>query len=132
MPIGAQNWGMKMTDKRPLDDTELDGLFTAAQDAAPVPSDDLMARILADAEAEIAVAPAPVPMPRRGILRMALGVIGGWPAAAGLAAAAVTGVMIGLASPDALESLSGGALSADGGYALDDLVPSYGDLLGEG
>ena len=48
-----------MTDKRPLDEAQLDALFFAAAQDRPTPSDDLMARIMADAEAEIAAASIP-------------------------------------------------------------------------
>ena len=58
---------MKMTDKArnaPLDETGLDALFGAARSAAPVPSDALLARIVADADAvadaaDMARAPRP-------------------------------------------------------------------------
>lgn len=118
---------------RPLEEAELDALFGAARAAGPAPSDDLMARIMADAEAELPAATAtPRAVPeRRGWLSGLLSGIGGWPAAAGLAAAAVTGLAIGVASPSALESLSGGYFSA-GGYALESLMPSYAGLMGEG
>ncbi len=121
---------MRMTDKRPLSDAELDGLFAASRRAAPAPSDDLMARVLGDA-AE-AAAPAAVPAPRRAGRRGLLAQIGGWPAAAGLAAAAVAGLAIGLWQPEALDDLTGGYLASAAGYEIEDLLPSYGDLLGEG
>ena len=123
---------MKMAEKRPLNEAELEKLFAEAADDAPQPSDALMARILADAQAELPKAPAPTAAPRRGWLAAALGQIGGWPAAAGLATAAVAGLAIGLATPEALEDITGGYLTAESGYGLDDLMPSYGDLLGEG
>ena len=124
-----------MTDKRPLDDSELDGLFAAARGANPLPSDALMQRIMADATAEIAAAQPERPA-RRGILATALAMIGGWPAAAGLATAAVTGLMIGLLTPntlaDTLDSLGSGFLTtANATYELEDLMPSYGTLLEE-
>lgn len=123
-----------MADKRPLDDVELDGLFSAARGAAPVPSHDLMARIVADADAE-AEAEARIvaaAVPHRGMFAQLLRQIGGWPAAAGLLTATVAGLAIGLATPDTLDALSGGYLAASSGYELEDLMPSYGDILGEG
>ncbi|MDF0602888.1 hypothetical protein P1J78_19270 [Psychromarinibacter sp. C21-152] len=120
-------------EKRPLDEAELDRLFEAARSAAPAPSDALLARVMAEAEAEMPVAhvaPAP-PARRRGWLAGLIAGVGGWPAAAGLVGAAVTGVAIGVASPQALERLSGGYLSP-GGYALENLMPSYAGMLGEG
>ena len=122
---------MKMADKRPLNDLELDGLFSAARDAAPVPSEDLMARILADAEARIAAVETP-DAPRRGVFAGVLGLIGGWPAAAGLVTATMAGLAIGLVTPETLDDLTGGYLASATAYELEDLMPSYGDILGEG
>lgn len=120
-----------MTDKRHLDDTELDGLFTAARHRTPAPSPDLIARIIAQAEA---VAAPAVPTPTRpGVIARLLDAIGGWPAAAGLATATVAGLAIGLGSPDTLDTLSGGYLATAGNsYQLEDLLPSFGDLMEEG
>ncbi len=129
---------MRMADKaRPeaLDEAELEGLFTAARGTAPAPSDALMARILADADAALpgpGHASATVPLRAGGgWLSRVLDGIGGWPAAAGLAAATVAGLAIGIATPETLSLLSGGVLSAttDG---MEDLLPSYAALLTEG
>lgn len=127
-----------MTDKSamtPLDGSEMDTLFAAARGAGPFPSSDLLGRIAADADAVLAAAgtapdsgPETAPLP--GWRRRLLTAIGGWPSAAGLAAAAVTGLTIGIAAPGALESLSGGYLTSDG-YALENLVVSYAGLLEE-
>jgi len=122
---------MKMAEKRPLDDTELDALFSAARVSAAEPDGALMARIFADAEAEMPVA-LPVGAARPGLLARAVAAVGGWPAAAGLAAAAVTGLVIGLGSAGTLSDLSEGYLVADADYQLEDLLPSYGGLLGDG
>ena len=122
-----------MTDKKPLDDFELDALFADAARDAPVPSDDLMARIMIDAQVEIAVAPVARPAEiRQGWLASIIASIGGWPAAAGLATAAVTGLMIGLVPPTSLLELADDYLVASSMYEFDDFMPSYGDLLGEG
>ena len=122
-----------MTDKKPLDDFELDALFADAARDAPVPSDDLMARIMIDAQAEIAVVPVARPAEiRQGWLASIIASIGGWPAAAGLATAAVTGLMIGLVPPTSLLELADDYLVASSMYEFDDFMPSYGDLLGEG
>lgn len=90
-----------------------------------------MARIMADAAAQAAPVAAPAAVPRRGAFAALLATIGGWPAAAGLATAAVAGLMIGYAAPDTLGDLSGGYLEISD-YRIEDLMPSYGDLLGEG
>ena len=119
-----------MTDKKPLDAFELDALFDAARADGPEPSGDLMARIMADAQAQIVVPDTLAPS--RGFLAGMLVLVGGWPAAAGLATATVVGLSVGLSTPDTLDTLTGGYLAAATGYDLDVMMPSYGDLLGEG
>ncbi|MCP3969545.1 MAG: hypothetical protein GY717_04365 [Rhodobacteraceae bacterium] len=129
-----------MAEKRPLDDTELDGLFAAARSTGPEPSGDLLARIMGDADAKTAAvtrvsrpeAGRDVVRARPGLLATLLGLIGGWPAAAGLMTATVAGLAIGLATPDTLDDLTGGVLTSVTGYELEDFMPSYGDLLEEG
>ena len=123
-----------MTDKKPLNDRELDALFATAADNAPAPSDDLMARIMADAQAELPqVALVRSPAPRKASWFGAkIAAIGGWPTAAGLASAAVAGLMIGLVTPDSLQGLAEDYLVAASVFEFDDFMPSYGDLLGEG
>ena len=127
---------MKMAEKRPLDDQEMDLFFEAAREAAPRPSDDLMARILADAaqvQTEAQALKEAVPAGGGGgFLDRVFGAVGGWIPATGLAAVAVTGLMIGFVSPDGLDDLTGGYLSAALGYEVDDLLPSFGTVLGEG
>ncbi|MEL7115322.1 MAG: hypothetical protein AAGP08_06975 [Pseudomonadota bacterium] len=122
-----------MVEKRPLDDLELDAMFAAARDEAPLPSADLVGRILADAEAVAtpltAAQPAAArPKPRGGFLAA----IGGWPSFVGLATTALVGVAVGLATPETLDTWSGGYLSAALGYGVGDLMPSLGGLIEEG
>lgn len=119
---------MKMTEKRPFDEAALDELFASAHGNSPLPSADLVGRILADAEAvqavEVAVTPAP-----SGLWTRLLQGIGGWPSAVGLASAAMAGVVIGFTSLETLDSVSGGYLSVVTGYGVTDLMPSFGDLI---
>ncbi len=87
---------MQMTDKH-KHGGELEAAFDAARSSRPEPSSDLMARVLADAQsvqAQKRAAPA-APAPR-GYLRQLLEALGGWPAVAGLSAAGVAGVWLGL------------------------------------
>lgn len=125
-----------MADKTPMSETEFDALFDAARAQDRVPSGDLVARILADADSVAAVAEAKAvvtkPGTRPGWLAGLVAAIGGWPAVAGLATAAVTGVAIGVASPDTIDSWTGGTVTAALGYEVNDLIPSVGDLLEEG
>ena len=103
---------MNMADKS-MTDHDLDALLAAAaKDAAQVPSGDLMARVLADAEA---MQPQPAglaagPAPRRGMLAGIVSALGGWPSLGGLAAATVAGLWIGFSAtptlaPDGLAGL---------------------------
>ena len=96
-------------------DAALDALFAEAR-ARPerVPA-DLVARVLADAEA---IRPG---ARRQGWVAGFMGAIGGWPSAAGLAAASAAGLYIGYAAPEAVP-LFGPALA---GYELIDLAPDY-------
>lgn len=91
---------MTGSDKMP-EDAGLDALFDAARDARPSPSDDLMARIIADAESN-----QPVLEPHRArppsFFGQVLDALGGWPALGGLVTAAATGVYIGFVQPDLL------------------------------
>lgn len=96
-------------------DKELDPFFAAARGAArPVPSDDLMARVLADAYAAqpVAVPAASAPPARRGLWDMLTDVFGGVGGLAGLGTAAVAGVWLGYADPVGLDWLTGTLLPA--------------------
>lgn len=76
---------------------ELDTFFAAAA-TEPGPSDDLVARVLADAVAvqtAAALPAAPAPYHRPGWLEA----IGGWITVSGLAAACAAGIAIGIALP---------------------------------
>jgi hypothetical protein len=92
---------MSMTDKTP-DDSGIEIFFEAAR-AAPEPaSPALMARILADAEA-VQAASRKTPAPRRaGLVEYLYRLLGGWPAMAGLATAAVAGLWLGASLPTGL------------------------------
>ncbi|MCV2881393.1 dihydroorotate dehydrogenase [Actibacterium sp. XHP0104] len=124
---------MTMADERMTDTDELELLFAAARDAAPVPSDGLLARVLADAEAEQA-RPAPALIrPEGGLLARAMRQIGGWPALAGLATATLAGVWIGYAQPAGLDGLTDTVWQGDAaGYDLVEMIPSLDGYLTEG
>lgn len=126
---------MSKTDKTMLDDAALEAFFVAGRACAPEPGPELMARILADADAEVDArtrlrAPA-AQRARQSRWAAIMSAIGGWPAVASMATAAVTGVWLGFASPDQLNALAGGLLStgnttSDTAYELEDLLPGYG------
>lgn len=129
---------MAKTDKTMLDDAALEAFFEAGRAFAPDPGTDLMARIMADADAEID-ARAPTRMPAgapgarpagKGLWAALVNGIGGWPAVASLATAAVAGVWLGFASPAQLNSLAGGLLptqetTSGTAFELEDLLPGY-------
>lgn len=119
---------MARIDENGRDDAMLDGFFEAGRADAPVPSSDLLARIMADAEGEAVAREQvrPVSRSRRGLLAALAAVIGGWPALAGMATAAAAGVWIGAAQPEALTVLTGGVLSTSASdFELEEIYPGY-------
>lgn len=117
------------------DDQDLDVFFQAARKAAPTPSDDLMARVLADSTAQ---QPDVVGLPVAGtadavgpgLLGRLFEGLGGWPALAGLTACLVLGVGIGINPPGSLEDLTSYYFSEQGDAVMG-LFWSYGDLVTE-
>lgn len=111
-----------MTDIRDMDEAGLDALFASARGAAAKPSDDFLARLVATAE-EMQPAPVARPAaPRRGGW---MGLLGGWPALSGMAAATVAGFWIGVAPPAGLTTLAAewtGQTVDVGLYGEDDLL----------
>jgi hypothetical protein len=93
---------MKMTD--PNEDM-LDDLFAQARQVKAPVSDDLMARVLADAVPER----RPVATPPTALASV-LDTIGGWFTLGGLATATLAGLWIGVAPPAAVEDLTAGLL----------------------
>ena len=91
-------------------DNEMDDLFARARDLDTAPSDDLMARVLADAAAVQAgfVAVSTQPMPTLGLWGQLREALGGWPSLGGLAAATVAGVWIGVAPPASVADVTAG------------------------
>ena len=104
-----------MTEPDPLDE-----FFEAARNAPAHPSDDLMARVAADAARE-APRPAQPARVRPGIFET----LGGWPALGGLVTATVAGVWIGVANPLGVDPLD---YVGAGGFAVADLSTGYADL----
>ena len=92
-----------MTDRKTK---ALDTLFAQARQAETAVTDDLMARVLADAAREQA-RPAPGAARRRrpGPLDWVRALVGGWPALGGVLAAGLAGLWVGMAPPAGVESL---------------------------
>ncbi|MDO9525381.1 MAG: dihydroorotate dehydrogenase [Gemmobacter sp.] len=78
---------------------DLDDLFGAVAQRAPLPSDVLMARVMADAVAHQPGLVAVKRVPRAGLWDVILAALGGRGALAGLATATLAGVWIGFAQP---------------------------------
>ncbi|MEM9708421.1 MAG: dihydroorotate dehydrogenase [Pseudomonadota bacterium] len=97
------------------DEAGLDAFFAAARDRSPRPSEDLMARVLADAS-DAQPEPQPVAAARPSKTswhpRWITG-IGGWPGVAGLATVTMAGLWIGVALPETVGDLAFG-LTGDG------------------
>lgn len=102
-----------------MQDDGLDDLFRQARASDAPPSDRLVARVLADADQVQRGLAAPAASERRpaagagsGWLARLVGSLGGSGAFAGLAAAGVAGVALGLAQPASLAPWSAGLWSA--------------------
>ena len=115
---------------------ELDDLFAiaAAQNAALVPPDGLMALVLAGAAREqqrIPAKPPAAPAPAQfGVWSALSSLFGGAGVLAGLGTAAVAGLYLGFAQPGALLQLTD-ALSGTSGLESVDLMPDVDALLSE-
>ncbi|MEJ6708798.1 MAG: dihydroorotate dehydrogenase [Amylibacter sp.] len=91
-------------------DRTLEVLFAAAKADDPVPSGDLMVRIMADAIGAQKPTVAPISTPeRRGFGQTLSDVFGGWAGATTLVACVGLGVVVGFASPDVVLSYLPGA-----------------------
>lgn len=111
-----------MTTTQPDGDRALDALFATARQEPPVPSADLLARVLADAEAvqaarqstrqaaQVPRSPRPAPMAARlgGAWRGLLDAVGGWGGVGGLVAAGAAGLWIGFSGTGMLGAASAG------------------------
>ncbi len=114
-----------MSDENAKDEKFLEPFFAAAREAPPEVSDDLMARVLADAAASVPRdAPLPERAPRRGAFAQILDGIGGWPSIAGLVTATAAGLWFGFADPYGLVA----GTTATTGFDVTEVLPGYGDL----
>ena len=104
----------------PENDDFLEAFFDDAKKSAPDVPDGLMARIMADAQAEtdrrVQIASAAAP---KSVWAQILGAVGGWPALAGLSAATLTGVWIGLNPPAAVGNTLAQVMGQDGAAVSD-------------
>ena len=117
-----------MVMTRPNDDF-LEDLFARAQKTDATPQDDLVARVLADADAvQTGLRSQPSRPASPGLWVRMLDVLGGWPAVSGLAAATVAGVWIGVAPPAPVADVTAAFLGATVAVPLvpDDLGLTWG------
>ena len=116
---------------------DLEDMFAQARTAAPLPTSDLMARVLADA---LAAQPVDRPIlptvarkpPRQGFWSMVLAGLGGRAGIAGLGTATLAGLWIGFAAPAPLADLSaalGQSSALDLPMERVDLMASYDSFL---
>ncbi len=107
-------------------DMLLDEERHARRSGGPEVSADLLARVLEDAEtvqAGFATTALPSRRQRRGLLSQLGAALGGWPAFAGLAAASVCGLWLGISPPQGLSDTAAFYLSED--TALFDPVSGF-------
>ena len=115
---------MTMTDPN---DKMLDDLFAQARAVAPPVPDDLMARVLADADAAQRV--DPVAPPARGLWPRFFDLVGGWPAMGALTTATVAGIWVGMAPPAIVDEY---AATLIGDVVSVDLFSGAESFLAEG
>ena len=132
----------------PVADEALDLFFDAARKDVTAPSDALLARIMEDAEderfARVSAQAAQEAAQQADSRSRANGgrftalwrVIGGWPAATGLVAATMAGVMIGYSPPSAVSDFSTDLLSEalpdTPSYFVTELLAGYDSFLIDG
>ena len=103
----------------------LDALFALTQTTPVPPTDQLLGRIMADAEqvdrerSKQAATPQ-VPVRSRGLLAGLIAALGGWPAMGGLAMATATGLYLGAAPPDSLTGIGQAVWGETVTVSLDD------------
>ena len=96
-----------MTDHDDPVDVEMDMFCTAAKRLAPRPSEDCQERILVDAaRARQRIVPKQARVSIFEMLRVFIADLGGSPAIAGLATAALVGAYIGFSAPEWSEPMS--------------------------
>ncbi len=126
---------MTENDKLATGDDGLEAYFEAARADTPVPSTELLGRIMADAATQSAARDdslRQVTVLRQGIFSSLIEAIGGWPTLAGMATAGVVGVWIGFSQPAGLDTVAEQLIGADNTSYLVDLVPAFGSEFEEG
>jgi hypothetical protein len=125
-----------MTTGDDNDDKMLDDLFQVTRSEMPAPSDDLMARIMGDADQvadgwEQAKA-KPAQASGGGWLRSLLDAVGGWPAASGIVTAGMVGLIVGISPPQTLSDFAAGYIYGTSDSYLVDPYDGFGFAADEG
>lgn len=116
-----------------MQDSDLDDLFTAAQQQPMSVSDGLWARVLVDADAlQPAAAVVPGSKCRVGFLTGLVAAIGGIGGLAGLSTAAMAGVWIGFVQPPALSTVTDAFWANEVASETVNILPGFDDFLSEG
>ena len=101
------------------DDQFLDAILKDAQSQAPLPTEELVSRILLDAEQNQPVL-EPQTQIKGSYWSQLLLVIGGWPALSSVTAAGVAGLWIGLTPPDLVDTWVANALGSTTSVSFGD------------
>ena len=125
---------MTMTDKLENDEMDLDAALAQMRKNAPVPSDALLARVMADADAVTMERSNQVENPpnTRSFWSEFGAAIGGWTAVAGLGTATIAGIWIGFVQPDAFSPLSDMFIAETTTSSLDDFMPGLNSMANGG
>jgi len=124
-----------MTTGDDKDDKILDDMFQAARSEMPEPSDDLMARVIAEADqvAEAWAQAEAVPVVTSGgWFRSLLDAVGGWPAASGIVTAGMVGLVVGVSPPQTLSDFAEGYIYGTSDSYLVDPYDGFGFAADEG
>lgn len=126
---------MKTMTERKDDAPGLDAFFDAAREEAPQPSADFLSRMTEEAlDAQLAQSAARRGTAARGaagLWRQFRQVLGGWPGIAGLTAACVAGIWLGVSPPAGLSDLLEADTAGLGTLGLDP-VSAYDLAMMEG
>ncbi len=120
-----------MTEHQPLKNEELEILFAAARRSRPLPSNGLIERILADSERQANAVVRSSTTSRRGVPDAFSAPVWGIPAVLGLVGAAIAGLAVGFFSAVPLDGLSVIYLDAGADFSIEDIIPSFFDLISE-
>jgi hypothetical protein len=122
-----------MRKEAEMTNSDLDDLFAAVRQQPVAVSEDLMARVLQDAQTEQPMSVGLVkPKRRQGFWTGLFAALGGAGGLAGLSTAAIAGVWFGFAQPTALTTVTDSIWQTDVVVETVDILPGFDDYLSEG